>query len=91
MIPVPGPGILRRVEGVEVARCIDHVEEIEIDIKPGQELVPWPEGSSYPGFIFARGPREQLVIDALRNAHQTLRFVIAPQLPLVIAGRQVIF
>ena len=86
MIPVPGPGILRRVEGIEAARHIDHIEEIEIDIKPGQQLVPWPEGSSYPGFIFARGPSENLVTDALRSAHQALRFVIAPQLPLVIAG-----
>lgn len=86
MIPVPGPGILRRVEGIEAARCIEHIEEIEIDIKPGQQLVPWPEGSSYPGFIFARGPSEHSVTEALRSAHGALRFVIAPQLPLVIVG-----
>jgi hypothetical protein len=86
MIPVPGPGIVRRVEGFEAARCVDHIEEIEIDIKPGQQLVPWPEGSSYPGFIFARGPSEHLVTEALKTAHRALRFVIAPQLPLVLAS-----
>jgi len=86
MIPVPGPGILRRVEGIEAARCVHHIVEIEIDVKPGQQLVPWPEGSSYPGFIFSRGPNESLVTEALRSAHQALRFVVAPQLPLVIAS-----
>ena len=86
MIPVPGPGIVRRVEGIEAARCVDHIEEIEIDVKPGQQLVPWPEGSSYPGFIFARGSSERLVTEALKTAHRALRFVIAPQLPLVLAS-----
>jgi biotin carboxylase len=86
MIPVPGPGIVRRVEGIEAARSVDHIEEIEIDIKPGQQLVPWPEGSSYPGFIFARGSSEHLVTEALKNAHRALRFVIAPELPLVLAN-----
>ena len=86
MIPVPGPGIVRRVEGIEAARCVDHIEEIEIDVKPGQQLVPWPEGSSYPGFIFARGPNGHFVIETLHSAHSALRFVTAPCLPLVIAG-----
>jgi len=86
MIPVPGPGIVRRIEGIDAARCVEHIEEIEIDVKPGQQLVPWPEGSSYPGFIFARGPSEHLVTEALYSAHSALRFVMAPQLPLVIAS-----
>jgi biotin carboxylase len=84
MIPVPGKGILRRIEGVETARRITYIEDIEIDVKSGQELVPWPEGSSYPGFIFARGPNNNLVINSLRSAHDELNFVMAPQLPLVI-------
>ena len=86
MIPVPGPGIVRRIEGIEAARCIDLIQQIEIDVKAGHQLVPWPEGSSYPGFIFARGPNEHLVTEALHSAHQALRFVTAPYLPLVIAG-----
>jgi biotin carboxylase len=86
MIPVPGSGILRRVEGIEAARQIKHVEEVQVDVKPGQHLVPWPEGSSYPGFIFARGPSDFSVTEALRNAHRALRFVLAAQLPLVIGG-----
>jgi biotin carboxylase len=86
MIPVPGPGIVRRVEGIETARSVDYIEEVEIDVKPGHQLVPWPEGSSYPGFIFARGSSEHLVTEALKTAHRALRFVIAPQIPLVLAS-----
>lgn len=86
MIPVPGAGIVRRVEGIEAAKSVDHIEEVKIDIRPGQRLVPWPEGSSYPGFIFARGSNEHLVTEALRKAHQALRFIIAPQLPVVVSG-----
>ena len=85
MIPVADSGILRRIEGVEDAKSVDHIEKVEIDIRPGQQLVPWPEGSSYPGFIFARGPSQDVVTEALRSAHQALRFVIAPNLPLVIS------
>jgi hypothetical protein len=84
MIPVPGPGIVRRIEGINAASSVEHIEAIEIDVKPGQQLVPWPEGSSYPGFIFARGSRSQLVLNALNKAHKTLRFVLAPQLPLAM-------
>jgi hypothetical protein len=86
MIPVPGSGVLRRVEGVEEAQSVDYIEEIEIDAKPGQQLVPWPEGSSYPGFIFARGPNQNSVVEALHAAHRTLRFVIAPRFPLVMGS-----
>jgi len=40
--------------------------------------VPWPEGSRYPGFIFARGGTPAAVEAALREAHRRLAFVITP-------------
>src|SRR5438552_11060422 len=55
MIPVPGAGVLRGVRGVGEAEQVPLVEEVVITAHPGQTLVPWPEGSRYPGFIFARG------------------------------------
>jgi biotin carboxylase len=85
MIPVPEAGVLRRVEGAETARRIRHIQGVEIDIRPGQLLVPWPEGSSYPGFIFSRAAKTTEVIDALRSAHRALNFIVAPELPLVIS------
>src|ERR1041385_1939356 len=77
MIPVPGAGVLREVRGVDAAREVPLVEEVVITAHPGQELVPWPEGARYPGFIFARGATPGAVEAALRAAHQRLQFVIA--------------
>jgi len=75
MIPVPGAGILREVRGVAEARAVPGVEDVIITAHRGQELVPWPEGSRYPGFIFARGAEPEDVVAALHTAHRRLTFV----------------
>ena len=77
MIPVPGGGgVLREVRGVEEARAVPLVEDVAITAHPGEALVPWPEGSRYPGFIFARGETPAAVEAALRAAHRHLGFVL---------------
>jgi hypothetical protein len=78
MIPIPKDGLYRSVEGLEEASA--GVDEIVITATPGQRLVPLPEGSSYLGFIFARGNSPQAVEAALRQAHSGLRFHIATAL-----------
>ena len=78
MIPVSHGGILRRVEGVLAAQNVKFVEEVAIQMREGYELVPWPEGSSYLGFIFARAPTPQQAESALRAAHACLNIVTAP-------------
>jgi biotin carboxylase len=83
MIPVPAAGILTSVEGTEQASSVPGVDEIVITAKPDQKLVPLPEGSSYLGFIFARGEAPEAVKRALRTAHEKLRFVVAPALPVI--------
>ena len=75
MIPVPHAGVLREVQGIEAARAVPLVDAVEITAHPGEALVPWPEGSRYPGFIFARGPTPEAVERALRGAHIRLQFV----------------
>ena len=45
--------------------------------------LPFPEGASYPGFIFARGATPQEVEQALRTAYRQLRLIIAPALELL--------
>lgn len=75
MIPVPGAGILREVRGVAEARAVPDIEDVVITAHRGQELVPWPEGSRYPGFIFARAAESADVVTALRAAHRRLTFV----------------
>jgi hypothetical protein len=87
MIPIPRPGMLRHVDGVDEARAVDGIDEVHITAKPDQLLVPLPEGASYLGFIFARAPRPALVERALRAAHARLVFTIDPALPVLAPGQ----
>jgi hypothetical protein len=82
MIPIPRAGILRQVEGLADARAVAGIEDIEITVPLKHPIVPLPEGSTYLGFIFARGDRPAEVETALREAHRRLRFTIVPRLPL---------
>ena len=82
MIPIPRSGLYRRVDGIEAARQVPHVEEIQITAKPDQQLLALPEGSSYLGFIFARAETPPEAESAVREAHQRLRFTIDPLLAL---------
>ncbi|PYV24110.1 MAG: carboxylate--amine ligase [Acidobacteria bacterium] len=83
MIPIPHEGIYEDVHGLERARAAPGVEDVVITARPTQKLVPLPEGSSYLGFIFARGSSPEFVEDALRRAHEKLQFVIATALPVM--------
>lgn len=78
MIPTPKSGVLRRVEGIMAAQQVPYIEDLHINIREGNELVALPEGASYLGFIFARGPDPATVEQALRDAHAHLKIVIAP-------------
>jgi hypothetical protein len=81
MIPVPGAGVLRDYTGVDEARGVPGVDDIVITAHRGETLVPWPEGSRYPGFIFARAERPDLVERILREAHRRLHFRLGPASP----------
>lgn len=78
MIPVTSAGILKRVEGITAALQLPYIEDIEIHIQPGYELVPLPEGASYLGFIFAQGPDYQQTYAALKAAYDSLSFITRP-------------
>ena len=84
MIPVPTAGILRRVEGISRASKVNGVVSVEVDIREGQKLIPWPEGGPYPGFIFSRGADAGEAERALRAAHEELVFVTAPDLAVEV-------
>lgn len=72
MIPIADRGVFKSVDGVELARATPHVEDVRITAKRDQLLEPLPEGDSYLGFIFARAPKAEDVIAALRAAHRQL-------------------
>ena len=80
MIPIPKGGIYGSAEGVERARAVAAIEDVIVTAKQGQQLIPLPEGSSYLGFIFARGDSAAEVEGALRRSHAELRFHIATTL-----------
>ena len=82
MIPIPGPGILRSVRGVEAASAVPGIESVEITARLHNLLVPLPEGESYLGFIFARGATPDAVETSLRAAHACLQFGIEEEIPL---------
>ena len=87
MIPIPRRGVFRGVEGVEAARGVPHVVDVQITAKPDQRLVPLPEGASYLGFIFARAARASVVDEALRAGHAQLRFTIDPEFRVLDAAQ----
>ena len=86
MIPIPGRGMLRGVDGVDAARDVPHIVDVQITAKMDQRLLPLPEGASYLGFLFARAERAGAVEEALRMAHHSLRFRIDPELPVLDAA-----
>src|SRR6202521_4999932 len=82
MIPVPKSGVLEKVEGEEVARATPGITELHITARLRDYIAAWPEGSSYLGFIFARGKTPEEVETALRQAHAKLHFTLTTRLPV---------
>jgi hypothetical protein len=74
MIPIRQRGTLERVTGLEEARAVAGIVEATITLRPGQELVPLPEGSRYLGFLFSRAEKPEEAERALREAHSKLGF-----------------
>jgi hypothetical protein len=83
MIPIARRGLFRGVDGVDAARRVPHIVDVQITAKIDQRLLPLPEGASYLGFIFARAERASAVESALRAAHACLRFTIDPEVPVL--------
>lgn len=86
MIPIPGAGMLRRVDGREAALAVAGVTGLEITAPLNAPILPLPEGAAYLGFIFARGETPEFVEEALRRAHAALAIRIDPVIPLSLAG-----
>ena len=82
MIPVPSSGILEKVEGAEEARGVAGVTALEITARLHDYIAAWPEGSSYLGFLFARGKDPAEAEEALREGHAKLNFKLTPRLPV---------
>src|SRR6202171_4314634 len=82
MLPVPKSGILEGVSGEDAARSIPGITELSITARLHDAIAAWPEGSSYLGFLFARGSTPEKVEQSLREAHEKLSFTITPGPPV---------
>src|SRR5205807_10630859 len=76
MIPITGAGTLREVRGIGAAKAVPLIDDVQITAHAGERLVPFPEGSRYPGLFFARGETPRVVEAALRESYQRLAFVL---------------
>ena len=83
MIPIPADGLLREVRGLDAARSVDGVDEVDISARLHYPLVRLPEGDGYLGFILAHADTPAAVEEALRAAHGCLHFVVEPHIPLL--------
>ncbi len=77
MMPVPQPGALKNITGVEQARQMPGIENVVISITNGQLVEPLPNGDQYLGFIFARGSSPEFVEQTLRDAFACLTVEIS--------------
>jgi biotin carboxylase len=80
MIPVPKSGIFEAVSGEEAARSVPGITGLAITARLHDAIAAWPDGSSYLGFLFAKGNTPERVEQALREAHKKLSFSITPAL-----------
>lgn len=82
MIPIPRGGIYAGFQGESEARATPGIVELAMTAKPGQHLLPLPEGHSYLGFLFAQAGSAAEAEAALRRAHSQLTFDIQTALPV---------
>lgn len=80
MIPIPASGIFDGVDGLDAARAVADIIDVDITAEPGQLVAPPPEGAGYLGFIFSRAATPAAVEAALRAAHAALAIRIRPLL-----------
>lgn len=80
MILVPKSGVLEKIEGADAARSVPGIAALEITARLHDYIAAWPEGSSYLGFLFARGKTADEVEKAIRTAHSKLHFELKPRL-----------
>ncbi len=83
MIPIREKGLLKRVEGLLEAGKVNHIDNIDIIIPQGHELVPLPEGNQYLGYIFASAESPEQVTAAIREAYAHLKFITAPVFKII--------
>jgi hypothetical protein len=87
MLPVPSSGVFLELEGVDRARRIEGIDDLEVTVSPGSEVRALPEGSRYLGFVFASNNDPDAVEQSLRAAAAELTVVIDGEAVDPLAGQ----
>jgi biotin carboxylase len=74
MLPVPKPGRLSAINGVQEARRVDGVRDVVILARPGDIVRSFPQQGWYIGFILATGASPREVQATLNESHSLLQF-----------------
>ena len=77
MLPIRRMGVLEQVKGVEDAKAVPGITDLQLTIPRGERLTPLPEGDRYLGFLFAKGSAPGDVEQALRLAYSKLEVVVS--------------
>lgn len=77
MIPVPKAGILKSITGLEEAKRVPWIIDIDISATIGADLRPIPYDCQYLGFIFAKAPSARVAQTALEQAHKLIELEIS--------------
>lgn len=80
MLPVPAAGVVRAIAGVDEARSVPRVTDVEITARVGDRVMPLPEGNTYMGFVFAEAPGADEVVASLQRAARAVEFDIGRRL-----------
>jgi biotin carboxylase len=78
MLPIPTSGRLMAVHGLDAARAIPHVDDIEVAVPIGERIDAVPDGDRYLGFAFASADDPATVEAALRTVMETVEVDIDP-------------
>lgn len=76
MIPIPRPGSLLEITGLDEVRSMAGVVSVEITAPLGTDVAPPPDGDRYLGFVFARADDPSEVERTLRSAMDTIEVTV---------------
>ncbi len=76
MVPVSRAGVLKDVVGIPEALAVPGITDVAVTAHKGQQLVPLPEESRYPAFIFSRAETPDEAERAIRAGSTVLRLII---------------
>ena len=76
MVPIPRPGVLLEISGLDEVRSMAGVVSVEITAPIGSEVAPPPDGDRYLGFVFARAEDPAEVERTLRSAMDAINVTV---------------